>query len=84
MSVGSHRTPEAPAPGARPCLPCPPPQVDAVYERIYSGEGSMPGFGVNCAPKLQCTFGPRLSDEEIRGLAVYVLDRAAANWAAAE
>lgn len=55
-----------------------------MYERIYSGEGSMPGFGVNCAPKLQCTFGPRLSDEEIRGLAVYVLDRAAANWAAAE
>jgi cytochrome c6 len=53
---------------------------DAVYRVIYSGRGSMPGYGLECAPKLQCTFAKRLSDDEIRQLAAYVLDQAAADW----
>ena len=26
--------------------------TDAVYELIYKGKGKMPGYGVNCAPKV--------------------------------
>jgi len=40
----------------------------------------MPGFGENCAPKGQCTFAARLSDETIRDLAAYVSKQAAADW----
>lgn len=57
---------------------------EGVYRTIYSGRGSMPGYGVDCAPKLQCTFGPRLSDDQIKSLAAYVLDRAQAGWEGAE
>lgn len=40
----------------------------------------MPGFGTECAPKGQCTFGPRLSDDDIKSLADFVLAKAAAGW----
>jgi hypothetical protein len=35
---------------------------------------------VSLCTQLQCTFGPRLSDEEIRDLVKYVQDSAAAGW----
>ena len=54
--------------------------ADAVYDIIYGGKGKMPGYGEGCAPKGQCTFGARLSDEDVRGLAGYVLERSAAEW----
>ncbi|KAG2451209.1 hypothetical protein HYH02_003816 [Chlamydomonas schloesseri] len=53
---------------------------EALYKIIYSGKGKMPGFGKECAPKGACTFGPRLSDEEVTSLATYVSERAAASW----
>ncbi|GLC41560.1 hypothetical protein PLESTB_000702000 [Pleodorina starrii] len=53
---------------------------EALYRIIYGGKGKMPGFGKDCAPKGACTFGPRLSDEEVTSLAAYVQDRAAAGW----
>ncbi|PSC69669.1 cytochrome chloroplast precursor [Micractinium conductrix] len=56
----------------------------ALYDVIYSGKNSMPGFGEGCAPRGACTFGPRLADEDIRQLAEYVLAQANAGWPAAE
>jgi len=53
---------------------------EALYQIIYSGKGRMPGFGADCAPKGKCTFGPRLTDDEINGLVDYVQQRAAAKW----
>lgn len=38
------------------------------------------GFGEGCAPKGQCTFGPRLSDDVIAQLADYVLQNAEEGW----
>ena len=55
---------------------------EELYKIIYSGKGKMPGYGTDCAPRGACTFGARLSDEEIRGLAAYVQEQADANWAA--
>eukprot|EP00850_Spirogloea_muscicola_P012110 SM000077S21584 [mRNA] locus=s77:289994:291954:- [translate_table: standard] len=56
---------------------------DSIYSLIYSGRGRMPGYGEACAPRGQCTFGPRLSDDEIRALAAFVLQSAAAGWSEA-
>ncbi|KAF5833745.1 hypothetical protein DUNSADRAFT_9812 [Dunaliella salina] len=53
---------------------------EAMFNLIYKGKGRMPGYGEGCAPKGQCTFGPRLSDDDIRGLVAYVNERAAAGW----
>jgi cytochrome c6 len=53
---------------------------DALYQIIYSGKRKMPGYGEGCAPKGACTFGPRLSDDVIRGLAQYVSEQAKAGW----
>lgn len=53
---------------------------DALYSIIYNGNGSMPGYGAECAPKGKCTFGKRLSDSEISELATYVLDKAKSGW----
>lgn len=53
---------------------------ESLYRVIYSGRGRMPGYGAGCEPKGACTFGPRLSDGEIEGLAAYVLQRAADGW----
>ena len=57
-------------------------EPEAVYDVIYNGRGRMPGYGLECAPKLRCTFAKRLTDDEIRGLAAYVLEQAAADWPA--
>lgn len=53
---------------------------EALYKIIYSGKGKMPGYGLECAPKGACTFAKRLTDEEVKGLADYVLERAADGW----
>ena len=53
---------------------------DALYTLIYSGKGSMPGYGEGCAPKGACTFGRRLTDDQVRGLADYVLEQAKSGW----
>lgn len=53
---------------------------DALYKVIYSGKGSMPGFGEGCEPKLSCTFAQRLSDEDVKAMTNYVLDQAKAGW----
>jgi cytochrome c6 len=47
---------------------------------IYGGKGKMPGYGADCAPKLQCTFGPRLPDDTIRELAHFVKEQSDARW----
>uniref|UniRef100_A0A803LK40 Photosystem II 22 kDa protein, chloroplastic n=1 Tax=Chenopodium quinoa TaxID=63459 RepID=A0A803LK40_CHEQI len=44
---------------------------EELYSITYNGKGRMPGFGLNCMPRGQCTFGPRLQDEEIRLLAQF-------------
>ncbi|MCO5550322.1 hypothetical protein L7F22_003806 [Adiantum nelumboides] len=54
--------------------------TDDIYKIIYSGKGRMPGFGERCAPRGQCTFGPRLSDKEIRSLADFVRLQADQGW----
>jgi len=53
---------------------------EELFTLIYRGKGKMPGYGTDCAPKGQCTFGPRLSDEEIKDLATFVRQRADAGW----
>lgn len=40
----------------------------------------MPGYGDGCAPKGACTFGKRLTDDEIHDLSEYVLARARSSW----
>lgn len=54
---------------------------DALFRIIYGGKGRMPGFGADCAPRGQCTFGARLSDAEVRDVAEFVLRRAGEGWA---
>ena len=54
--------------------------VDALYNIVYNGQRQMPGFGETCAPRGQCTFGPRLPDEEVRAVAEYVQAQAEASW----
>lgn len=53
---------------------------DDLYTLIYSGKGAMPGYGEGCIPKGACTFGRRLSDDQVRDLAKYVLKRANEGW----
>ena len=40
----------------------------------------MQGFGENCTPRGQCTFGARLKDEEIKLLAEFVKLQADQGW----
>lgn len=40
----------------------------------------MQGFGENCTPRGQCTFGPRLQDDEIKLLAEFVKLQADKDW----
>jgi cytochrome c6 len=54
--------------------------VDELYNVIYSGRGSMPGYGEGCTPKGACTFGRRLSETDVRDLAEFVLKQAKAGW----
>jgi cytochrome c6 len=55
---------------------------EALYALIYGGKGRMPGYGADCAPRGACTFGARLADDEVKGVADYVLRRAGEGWAA--
>ena len=53
---------------------------DQIAALITDDKGAMPGFGETCAPKGQCTFGPRLSDSDIRDVTAFVDIQAAAGW----
>ncbi|CAK7336993.1 unnamed protein product [Dovyalis caffra] len=53
---------------------------EEIYRITYFGKGRMPGFGENCTPRGQCTFGPRLQDEEIKLLAQFVKSQADQGW----
>ncbi|KAF8407486.1 hypothetical protein HHK36_006620 [Tetracentron sinense] len=53
---------------------------EEIYRVTYYGKGRMPGFGVNCTPRGQCTFGARLQDEEIKLLAEFVKSQAEGGW----
>lgn len=52
----------------------------ALATLIADGKGAMPGYGEACAPKIACTFGPRLTTDEINDLAQYTLDQAEKDW----
>ncbi|KMZ64095.1 Cytochrome c6, chloroplastic [Zostera marina] len=53
---------------------------DELYNITYYGKGRMPGFGEKCTPRGQCTFGPRLQDEDIATLAKFVRLQAEKGW----
>ncbi|CAK9141061.1 unnamed protein product, partial [Ilex paraguariensis] len=53
---------------------------EEIYRVTYYGKGRMPGFGENCTPKGQCTFGPRLKEDEIKLLAEFVKAQADQGW----
>ncbi|KAK4440336.1 Cytochrome c6, chloroplastic [Sesamum alatum] len=53
---------------------------EEIYRITYYGKGRMPGFGENCTPRGQCTFGPRLKEDEIRLLAEFVKSQAQQGW----
>ncbi|KAL5773429.1 hypothetical protein ACOSQ2_013353 [Xanthoceras sorbifolium] len=53
---------------------------EEIYKVTYMGKGRMPGFGQNCTPRGQCTFGPRLQDDEIKILAEFVKLQADQGW----
>ncbi|KAJ7523223.1 hypothetical protein O6H91_18G042100 [Diphasiastrum complanatum] len=54
--------------------------VDDIYNITYYGKGRMPGYGETCTPRGQCTFGPRISEEDIRALAKFVKLQANQGW----
>ncbi|CAM6038625.1 unnamed protein product [Sphagnum compactum] len=54
--------------------------VNDIFKITYSGKGRMPGYGENCTPRGQCTFGPRISDSDIRTLAEFVRLQADQGW----
>ncbi|XP_010538625.1 PREDICTED: cytochrome c6, chloroplastic [Tarenaya hassleriana] len=53
---------------------------EEIFRITYNGKGRMPGFGEKCTPRGQCTFGPRLQDEEIKLLAEFVKFQADKGW----
>ncbi|XP_020578652.1 cytochrome c6, chloroplastic [Phalaenopsis equestris] len=53
---------------------------DDIYNITYYGKGRMPGFGERCTPRGQCTFGPRLKEEEIKQIAGFVKLQAERGW----
>ncbi|XP_022146690.1 cytochrome c6, chloroplastic [Momordica charantia] len=55
-------------------------EEEEIYHITYYGKGRMPGFGENCKPRGQCTFGPRLQEDEIRLLAKFVKIQADRGW----
>ncbi|GAA0144642.1 hypothetical protein LIER_05035 [Lithospermum erythrorhizon] len=57
---------------------------DEIYQITYYGKGRMPGFGEKCTPRGQCTFGPRLQDDEIKLLAEFVKLQADQGWSKIE
>jgi hypothetical protein len=48
------------------------------YQLSWSEAAS--GVAVAVSLQAQCTFGPKLTDEEVLGLVQYVQDQAAAGW----
>ncbi|CAK9210279.1 unnamed protein product [Sphagnum jensenii] len=54
--------------------------VNDIFKITYSGKGRMPGYGENCTPRGQCTFGPRISDSDIHTLAEFVRLQADQGW----
>ena len=46
----------------------------------HMGYGFLQGFGENCTPRGQCTFGARLQEEEIKLLAEFVKIQADQGW----
>nr|GMD11699.1 cytochrome C6, chloroplastic [Ipomoea batatas] len=53
---------------------------EEIYRVTYYGKGRMPGFGEECTPRGQCTFGPRLQEDEIKLLAEFVKSQADQGW----
>ncbi|KFK31594.1 hypothetical protein AALP_AA6G132700 [Arabis alpina] len=53
---------------------------EEIFRVTYYGKGRMPGFGEKCTPRGQCTFGPRLQDEEIKLLSEFVKLQADQGW----
>ncbi|KAJ0982647.1 hypothetical protein J5N97_010902 [Dioscorea zingiberensis] len=53
---------------------------EEIYNVTYYGKRRMPGFGEKCSPRGQCTFGPRLQDDEIKMLAEFVRTQAELGW----
>jgi len=53
---------------------------EELYSITYYGKGRMPGFGEKCTPRGQCTFGPRLSEDDIKLLASFVKSQAENGW----
>ncbi|XP_015960206.1 cytochrome c6, chloroplastic isoform X2 [Arachis duranensis] len=53
---------------------------EAIYRVTYYGKGRMPGFGKECKPRGQCTFGARLEDQDIKVLAQFVKSQADQGW----
>ncbi|KAH7661712.1 cytochrome c6 protein [Dioscorea alata] len=53
---------------------------EEIYNVTYYGKRRMPGYGEKCSPKGQCTFGPRLQDDEIKMLAEFVKSQAESGW----
>lgn len=53
---------------------------EEIYRVTYFGKGRMPGFGENCTPRGQCTFGPRLKEDDIKLLAKFVKVQADQGW----
>ncbi|CAD5192975.1 unnamed protein product, partial [Musa acuminata subsp. malaccensis] len=59
---------------------------EGIYDITYYGKGRMPaklyhqGFGERCTPRGQCTFGPRLQEDEIKLLAEFVKAQADRGW----
>ncbi|XP_054777149.1 cytochrome c6, chloroplastic isoform X3 [Prosopis cineraria] len=54
--------------------------AEGIYRITYYGKGRMPGFGKECMPRGQCTFGARLDDEDIKVLAEFVKMQADQGW----
>ncbi|KAL2620543.1 hypothetical protein R1flu_000748 [Riccia fluitans] len=54
--------------------------VHDIYNITYYGKNRMPGYGEKCTPRGQCTFGPRLADDDIRALAEFVKSQADQGW----
>ncbi|XP_057421848.1 cytochrome c6, chloroplastic [Lotus japonicus] len=57
---------------------------EAIYRISYYGKERMPGFGKECMPRGQCTFGARLEDEDIKLLAEFVKLQANKGWPSIE
>ncbi|CAL0312176.1 unnamed protein product [Lupinus luteus] len=57
---------------------------EEIYRITYYGKGRMPGFGKECKPRGQCTFGARLEDEDIKTLAEFVKLQSDQGWPSIE